>query len=273
MKTPLTMIAVMAALYASASLAQTLPGAPQDGGLTPKTDTIYINRQTTNVTTLNNNKTESIGIAIAKNGNVIIGWEDDGDAIEDLEGVWTMYDSSGVAITPDTKQTAVQIPDASLTNKFLSYFRADGSALPGATSWGPKIHANLFGDGVGFGATSFGLGEEVTELAAFAGTGDFPSVQLLNNAGQPIKIVTGVDSAYAARDGDIRIGDWEYLSNSNIVIVGESRQRPDLVSVYNGEIEETHAIYRVINPAGNVVKAEALVGDAPVKTEIWHGVE
>ena len=272
MKTPL-ILTVVAALSSVAAISQTVPSAPEDNGLTPKSATIYINRQTSEISTINNNNTESLGVAIANGGNVIVGWEDDGDEpIMDLEAVWTMFDSAGTSITPDTKITAVQLPGQSLTNKFLSYFRSDGSALPGASSWGPKIHANLFGDGVGMGATSFGLGEEVTELAGFINTGDFPSIQLLSNAGQPLKIVTGVDSTYAARDGDIRIGDWEYLSNSNIVVVGESRQSADLVSIYSGEAEATHAIFAIVDPTGKVIKAETLVGDTPIKSEIWHGV-
>src|SRR6185436_18999879 len=116
-----------------------------------------------------------------------------------------------------------------ITSKFLSYFRQDRSPTPGASSWGPKIKANLFGDGIGMGATSFQLGDEVPQLAviqnnaAGENAGDFPSVQLLSNSGQPNGILSGVDDAYAERDGDIRVGDWDFLSNGNIVIVGESR--------------------------------------------------
>jgi hypothetical protein len=265
--------AAMAACVASA-LAQPMPGAPQDHGLTPQSETVYVNRQTTNVFTINNNNTESLGVAIASNGNVIVGWEDDADeeVIEYLGAVWTMFSPTGGSITPPRTITSVLFPGESLTNNFLSYFRADGSAVFGGTSWGPKIKANLFGDGVGMGATSYGLGEEVSELEAFAGTGDFPSVQLLSGTGQPLEIVTGVSSAYAARDGDIRIGDWAYLANGNIVIVGESRQRADLFEIYEGDTEETHAIFRIVDPSGNVVKGETLVGETPTRAEIWHGV-
>lgn len=269
MKIPLFLTAGI--FSASSLLAQQVPGAPEENGLTPKTETTYVNRQTADITTLNNNSTESLGIAIANGGNVLIGWEDDGDEIQDLEGVWTMFDSAGVSITPALGQTATAFPGQSLTNNFLSYFRADKSALPGATSWGPKIHANQFGDGVGFGATSFGLGEEITDLSSYAGTGDFPSVQLLDNAGQPVRIVTGLDTAYAARDGDIRIGDWEYLSNGNIVIVGESRQDQDLVDVYQGAEPAHHAIFRIVDGTGKAVVPETLVSDTPIKSEIWHG--
>ncbi len=45
-------------------------------------------------------------------------------------------------------------------------------------------------------------------------------MQLLDSNGGPLGIVNGVSEDYTARDGNIRIGDWHYLSNSNIVIVG-----------------------------------------------------
>lgn len=277
MKTRILMMAALAACVTTA-LAQKLPGLPEENGLTPKSDTIYINRVTADITTINNNKTESLGVAIANGGNVIVGWEDDNDGLADLEAVWTMFDSAGLSITPDTKLTGVVSPGESITSKFLSYFRADGSAVAGYSSWGPKIHANLFGDGIGMGATSFALGEEV---AAFAGyddqnMGDFPSVQLLDNTGQPLKILAGVSQAYATRDAEsIRIADWEYLSNGNIVIVGESRQNQDLVDVYSGTDAFRHVIFRIVDPAGNVVKAESLVSETPnqaANAEMWHGV-
>ncbi len=271
--------AALTAACTSSALAQSYPGVPEENGLNPKTATVYVNRQTTEFTTINNGNTESLGVAIANGGNVIVGWEDDHPdeiPMEYLGAIWTMFDSAGVSITPDTGMTLNSLaPGETSTNKFLSYFRADGSAVGGATSWGPKIQANLFGDGVGMGATSYALSDEVAELAAYDGNnqGDFPTVQLLSNAGQPVKIVAGISSAYATRDGgNIRIGDWGYLSNGNIVIVGESRQNADLKTIYGGETEETHAIFRIVDPAGAVVKAETLVSEVPVKSEIWHGV-
>lgn len=274
MKNPLFVTAAVAVLCSASALAEKLPGAPEDNGLNPKSETIYVNRQTADLPGINNNKTESLGVAIANGGNVILGWEDDGSDLEDAEAVWTMYDSGGAWITPATAQTTLQVPGASITNKFLSYFRKDGSALPGATSWGPKIHANAFGDGVGMGATSFLLGEEVLEFAGYddQNKGDFPSVQLLSNDGKPLRIVAGVSEAYATRDeGSIRIGDWEYLSDGNVVVVGESRQKPDLSSIYGGTADENHVIFRILSPSNTVVKAETLVSATPTKSEMWHG--
>ena len=106
------------------SQAQTEPGKPEDNGLTPKTATFYINTPDT----INNSSTESLGVAIANNGNILIGWEDDGDGVTDLEAVWTMFDANGVSITPDT---VVSAGGQTLTTKFLAFFRADGSAVAG----------------------------------------------------------------------------------------------------------------------------------------------
>jgi hypothetical protein len=271
------------AACAASAWAQQIPGAPEDNGLTPKTDTIYINRQTADLMTINNGGSESLGVAVANGGNVLVGWEDDGsdgldsgkaDGLQDLEAVWTMFDSGGVWITPMTTITALELPGQSLTNQFLSYFRSDGSATPGGTSWGAKIHANLFGDGLGMGASSFLLGEEVKEFAAYddSNQGDFPSVQLLNNDDTPGKIVAGVSSAYATSDsGNIRIADWEYLSNGNVVVVDESRQDQDLINLYGGTDAKHHAIFRIVDPTGKVVKAETLVSQTPIESQIWHG--
>lgn len=129
---------------------------------------------------------------------------------------------------------------------------------------------------MGLGATSFGLGAEVPEFAAIqldaGGGGDFPSVQLLSSPGQPLAIVSGLSDADAEPEGDVRIGDWDYLSNGNIVVVGESRQGNDLVDKYGGTAAGNHAVYRIVTPTGQEVKPVALVGEAPEANEIWHGV-
>ncbi len=276
------LLVVALAASITTAVAQKLPGTPEDNGLTPKSETIYVNSQTTDPTTLNNFNTESLGVAISSSGNIIVGWEDDAEDAEatpmlDAEAVWTMYDSAGVQLTPATKQTSVvaaALGAEPITNKFLSYFRADKSAVFGGSSWGPKIKANPFGDGVGMGASSFYLSEEVVEFAPWddSNSGDFPSVQLLDGQGNPIKILAGVSAAYAtSSSSSIRIADWDYLSNSNVVIVGESRQDDQLVSLYSGETAAHHAIFRILDAAGNEVKSETLVSSEPVKSEIWHG--
>jgi hypothetical protein len=255
---------------------QAKPGLPEANGLTPLGNTVYVNPP---ATTQNNGKVESLGVGVIANGNVVVGWEDDGDGLTDQEAVWTVYSPNGTPLTPVTTLTSID-PDyvgQTISSRFLAYFRADGSAVSGRTAWGPKIKANVFGEGFGMGATAFDLGKEVTALtptqnnAAGENAGDFPAVQLLNNTGGPLGIVSGLSEAYAERDGDVRIGDWDYLANGNIVIVGESRQRPDLVDLYAGAEAKTHGIVRVVKADGTVVKAEQLLGKDPVETQIWHG--
>jgi len=257
-------------LFASSAL----PGAPEKNGLTPKTATSYVN----GTNGVNNLSTEALGVAIASNGNIIVGWEDDGSDIDDIEAVWTMFDSNGNGITPKTKIDALGAYGLgkSVTNNYLSFFRGDGSATPGYVSWGPKIHANLFGNGVGQGANGDGdlFPAEVAALAGYAGGGGFPAVQLFDNNGLPVSpILAGASAAYATADaGSIRIGDWEYLANGNVVIAGDSRQNADLVNLYGGATAANHTIYRILTPAGAVVKSESLANDTPVGSSIWHGV-
>ena len=253
-----------------------LPVAPQAAGLITNTPTVYVN--TPDI--LNNGRTESLGVAIASNNRVIVGWED--DAADDtqpnyLGAVWTAYGTNGARITQPTLQTSIA-HGGSITHPFLSYFRADGTAVPGFTSWGPKIKANLFGDGYGMGATSYQLGLEVPQLApiennaAGENAGDYPTVQLMSASGAPIGIVSGVTDAHAETPGNIRIGDWDYLSTGNIVIFGESRQSADLVDKFGGSSPATHVIYRIVTPAGAEVKGVSLASSNPdAGSDMWHG--
>ncbi|HAB17032.1 MAG TPA: hypothetical protein DCE44_11340, partial [Verrucomicrobiales bacterium] len=256
------------------------PGPPEANGLAPASETFYVNTSPN----LNNGSTESLGVAIAQNGNVLVGWEDDGDGLSDLEAVWTLYGPAGESLTPETLITSIDPAFAgqSVTTKFLAYFRANGTPVSGWTSWGPKIKANLFGQGLGMGAVSFALANEVVEFTdvqhyvlndegVLEGE-DFPSVQLLTDAGAPVRILAGVATPYAQRPGAIRIGDWDFLSNGNVVIVGESRQEDDLVTVYGGEAPGRHPIVRVLSSTGAEIKAEQLASATPTAGEMWHGV-
>lgn len=272
-----TRCAVWIAIAASSigALAQNYPGAPADNGLTPKTSTIYVNSQGTDPTTINNGNAEAIGVAIAGNGNVIVGWEDDNNDYPsvDLEGVWTIYNSSGAQVTTNQALTSVNDSSILLESRFLSLFRSDGTAVYDGTSWGPKIKANLFGGGVGMGCSSFFISDEVSEFADYdtAMTGDLPVVQLLSNAGQPSQIVPGASVTYATRDGDIWIADWDYLSDGNILIMAESHQFDDLIDVYGGSSSAVHAIFRIVAPDGTVVKDETLVSSTVEQVQMWHG--
>jgi hypothetical protein len=263
-------------------LAQVTPGQPQDNGLTPRTATFDVNPSQVN----GNASTESTGVGVAANGNVIIGWEDDapneagGDAAIFFWGaVWTMYDSSGARLTPVTTITNTPGPppydvQQSIDTYYRAYFRSDGTPTPGNTAWGPKIKAGPFG--MGMGATAYYLGREVPELfdvnVDAGGGGDFPAVQLINPDGTPNGIVNFSD-ADAEPAGDIRIADWEQLANGNIVIVGENRQATDLVTRFGGSTARRHAVYKVVTPAGVEVKSLSLASASNEDgVDMWHGV-
>src|ERR1051325_1913367 len=118
-------LAAALALGVSWTAAQT-PVAPENAGLVPKTSTLFINLPSI----INNDSTESLGVAVGQSGNVMIGWEDDGDGSTDLEGVWTMIDSTGAPVTPNTIQTSTSVDcacaDQTITNRFVAFFRPDG---------------------------------------------------------------------------------------------------------------------------------------------------
>lgn len=273
----------MAALAASTAtaLTQTLPGAPEANGLTPKAATSYLNSQAQDTTTLNNGQTGNLGVAIVNGGNIVVGWEDDAVdplymPLQDLKGVWTLFDSAGVNALTNQSISSLSKPEfGTIENKFLSFFRADQSAVYGGTGGQPKIKANAFGDGFGMGVSASVLGEEVSAFAAYEGAikGNYPALQLLDNQGQPVGTLAGVSVAYATRDaGNIQIADWDFLSNSNIVIVGESHQESDLVSVYGGSAAGTHVVFRIVSPSGTVIKSETLVSEKAEAAESWHGL-
>lgn len=266
---------VLAALAAGSSIAlaqSAAPGKPEENGVSPKSSTIFVNLPADGP---NNNKTESIGVAIASNGNVLVGWEDDGSDLTDNEAVWRLYGPNGTELTPSIAINSLK--GGSVTQPYRAFFRADKSPTPGNTAWGPKIKANLWGNGLGMGSIAYAINDEVPETAPFqvnaAGenVGDFPAVQLLNDDGTPRAIVAGVSAAIAQNPGNIRIGDWDYLSNGNVLIVNESRQNDDLVNLFGGDTGQQHVTYRIVDATGAEVKATALVSSTKTKSNMWHG--
>lgn len=258
---------------------QVTPGQPQHNGLTPRTGTIDVNP------VQNNTETDSLGVDILADGKVIVGWEDDSTSDADIfffGAIWALLDASGSNVLSLTTITNTPHPPAeyevqqSMNTTYRAYFRSDGTPTPGNTAWGPKIKANRFGDGMGMGATAYYLGFEIPELFAInldaGGGGDFPAVQLLGNEGAPASVVTYGDGD-AETAGDIRIADWAYLANGNVVIVGESRQEADLVSKFGGSAPRRHATYKVVTQSGVEVKALSLASASNQdRCEIWHGV-
>ena len=277
----------MASCAISASAA--LPVPPESTGLLPRTATGWIN----GTNGLNNFGSESLSVDIVNNGNVIVGWEDDGSDINSFLGVWTLLDSNGNMITPMTVQTnrdtngdidSLQIT----TNRYLSYFRSDNTPTPPFPGgWGPKVRANRFGNGMGMGSMPWAIGLEVPELfainedagglaagggvAGLASSDDFPCVQLLNNDGTPLRsgVINGINNlgivtladADVQPAGAIRIGGWDYLSSGNILIVGESRQADD--RALTGQAAGRVPVFRIVTPGGTQVKAYTAVSETP----------
>jgi len=252
-------------------------GRPQDNGVVAKTDTIYVNTPGL----LNNGNTESLGVGIASNGNILVAWEDDSEsgqpATEDTEAEWALYDPNGVLLNQaaDLVANSPDNPGETINTPWRSYFRADGTPIPNYTAWGPKIKANLFGAGIGMGATAYSLGLEVPEMlpvnvtADGADAGNFPAVQLLTDTGAPVKIVAWSD-ADTEPDGDVRIGDWDYLANGNILLVGHDRQdeKERLSAPANRQ-----PVFKIVT-AGNVeVKGLTLASSTTdtVDNDMWHG--
>jgi len=262
------LILVVAGLLTATVWAQEeyVPVGPEAVGLVPKTSTFDLNAWPGDGDPRNNGGSESTGIAIGSGGNILIGWEDDGDGWFDYEAVWVVYKQDGTPIVGSPQ----------------SYFTAAGEPVSPEYTWGPKIKANLFGTGFGMGSTAWGLGEVIDEFFDVntiggdpgVNAGDYPAVQLIKEDGTPDGLaLCGVSDEYAEREGDIRIADWDYLSNGNILIVGESRQKDDLVNIYGGTTPSEHPIFTIVKKDRSFVKKETLVPSAAFEgnMNMWHG--
>jgi hypothetical protein len=283
-----TQIAVLIGLALVSSLCLAGPGTPADSGFAPLTSTFYVTTNLYNVAHDN----EHPGVDIAANGNVIFGWENDGDGITDFETVWTLYDSSGNLLTPPTVQTnrsldgALSTYDAT-TNTYLSFFRSDNTAIGGYTGWGgywPK--ANRFGNGIGSAAMCWEIGLEIPELydinvASSAGNfDDFPVVQLLNNDGTPLRpgVINGLTNlgiltftvADVSPAGRMRGGDWDYLYSGNILITGQSQKADD--RALTGQASGNVPVYRIWTPGGEPVHGYAAASSEAIGGDMYRGV-
>lgn len=261
--------------------------SPEIYGVMPVTPTFYVNPPGDGEPLLNNGNTESVGVAIGEDGNIIISWEDDhpeNGTVHSYEAVWTLYDKDGNRLTSPIPlaSTGGETLGQQIVAPFRAFFRSDGSAVPGHTAFAPKVKANLFGPGLGFAATAYHLGHEIPELLSLnveasedggVAWGDFPVLQLLTSDGRPGRLLSGVKEEDAERPGNMRIADWGYLSNGNVVIVTENQQEADLRDVYGGETEGTHALFRILNPlTGEEVKGLTNASSSGLKVQIWHGL-
>ncbi len=231
------------------------PVSVTDAGVTALTDNIVLNDDNP---IINGGGLESIGVAILSNGNVIIGWEDD-DA--DIAAGWVMIDSAGNRVTTD----------------ILAYANDDGTPTAANGGWGPKIHANLYGDGATF-ASSFwdwiGADDPLNKIPSLEqiGSDDEPAIQIINNDGTfNGAIIPGFSIDFLQRDGAIRVGDAELLSNGNIVVIGEDRQADDGPNLGLPNADRV-VIGGIVAPDRTVIAGPIAVQQADARGEMWHGV-
>jgi len=279
-----TLILSILATVAATSLSFAQVGYWSDAGLIPRTPTIDVN------TNDNNNSLETGDISITANTNTVLAWEDDGNGLTDWEAVWTLYDSlANLLVAPVTITNIAGSPcdpnaDSVSNVTYRAFFRSNGSPIPGYTAdYGGKAKANLFGTGFGFGSAGGDIACEIPELAAIAlGQGnsvaeDFPVVQLLNSDGSPNATAGGPDvpgilsfsDADCEPAGNIRIADFEFLSNGNVLIVGESRQATD--TNLTGQASGNVVVYKVLSSSGAVVMPYTNGSSEAVPQSMWHG--
>ena len=274
-------IAVFITMAAAAWTCQANPVTPAQNGFAAVSSTFYVN---TNAAFLNlANSTEHPGVDINSAGNIIFGWENDGSSITDFEAVWTLTDPTGTSLIAPTVQTNRSMQGnvknmESTINSYLSFFRADNTAIGGYTGWGgswPK--ANRFGSGMGWSAMCWEIGYEIDELYDIMMASqqmDCPTTQLLNNDGTPLRpgVISGVtnlgilsftaaDVSAGGGEDDIRGGELEYLSSGNIAVMGYSRQTDDWV--LTGQTAGNVPVYRVWTPGGAEVHTFAAASSEP----------
>ena len=175
------------------------------------------------------------------------------------------------------------------TNSYLTFFRSDNTAIGPYTGWGGNAaKANKFGNGIGFAAMCWEIGLEIPELYDINsdddGTpgpaNDSPYVQLLNNDGTPLRpgVINGITNlgilSFADADvqptGAIRTGGWDYLSNGNIVLAGDSRQAAD--QALTGQPSGNVPVYRILTPSGVQVHAYTPVSSEAIGGSMSAGV-
>ena len=262
---------------------------PEAVGLFPRTGTVDVNSNLSYNYGLASTLHLTKWVDITADNKVAVTWSDPGAASTNfvsMNSVWTLLNSDGVNLIPQTVITnkSGAFGPTQLTNNWLAFFRPDGTSTPGNASATPRIRANLFGNGLLFGARGDRLGLEIPALLGIntdlssggnpitpaSGNSGFPAVQLLNNDGTPgLGIVTGMSDADAEPTGNVFLHGIGYLANGNIVIASESRQDQNFVDQFGSSLPNRHVVYRVVTPAGVVVKATSLVSETLDRTELF----
>ena len=255
---------------------------PDAGGLSARTATIDVNANPN----FNYNTLGNWWLDVATDHKVAVALSDPGASslnFVSMNSVWTLHDANGVALIPPTVITNLTGAPGptTLTNTFYSFFRPNGNSTPGNASHAPRIRANRFGSGILYGARADRLGLEIPSLfdlntdntgplTTSSTASGFSAVQLINNNGTAgAGVVTGVNDAEAQAIGNVWCHGMEYLANGNIVIVSESRQDQELVDRFGGTTPNRHVVYRVVTPAGVVVKPTSLVSETTDRTELF----
>jgi hypothetical protein len=285
-----TRIAVLMTIVAACWTSRADLATPAKSGFAAVSGTFYVN---TNADLLNlGNPSQHTGVDIAANGNIMIGWENDGSpGITDFEAVWTLYTPNGTPLISPTVQTNRDVSGngecgtsyESVTSPWLSFFRDDNTPIGGYTGWGgyfPK--ANRFGNGIGSGAFCYETGLEILELADINGAsgGDFGVVQLLNNDGTPFRpgVINGLTNlgilsfteTDVAPSGNLWAADFDYLANGNIVVAGMSEKDGDWD--LTGQTDGYVPVYRVWTPGGVPVHDYAAASSEPIGGDLIRGV-
>jgi len=143
--------------------------------------------------------------------------------------------------------------------------------------YGVKTKANFFGPGWGAGGYAYGITPAmIPSLSVALSNGQVPLIQLFENDGTPILPVRcAVPEDFAAIDDHIRLADWDFLSNGNLVAMGESRQAAENAARFGVPADQ----------AGNVNFLSILkpdeqfptvlftrLSETATKSESWHGI-
>lgn len=243
---------------------------PSTVGLTPLTAATPINGGIES-----EDDTESIGVDITSNGQIIIGWEDDGSP-SSVEGI-----AAGIR-RYNMDLTNIPWANDADDNNVSSYYKDNGDPTVDGLGWGPKIKADWFGGGFGMGSTAFGFADPTFGVESLADAqmnegnepGDIPGVQLYDADGAPILPVrSGVTDEFAEPAGDIRIGDFCFLSNGSIAVVGEVRQDGgNALPPMNNNGDRSLSL-GILGPNDQFPAAITRLHAADGAHEMWHGVE
>ncbi|MFH1741264.1 MAG: hypothetical protein ABIH23_19850 [bacterium] len=155
------------------------------------------------------------------------------------------------------------------------YFNDDGTPLPyESVAYGAKTKANIFGPG--WGVATYAYDVHPDSLAIAVSAGHVPLLQLFQDDGTPIVPVRClVPEDFAAAPGDIRVGDWEFLSNGNIVSMGESRQIDENINLFGvAEDQSGNVLYlSIMKPDEQFPSVHfGRLSEEARNTQTWHGL-